>query len=191
MTDHFPPLCSEETLAPIFALAGKEPEAAIAAIDAALINFPDDYRLHFLKGSLFVGLKRFVGAHYAMAKAVALAPDFHIARFQLGFFELTSGEPEAAKETWRPIIDALEESHWIRLFVKGLHHLADDRFAECVHSLQTGIAKNTENLPLNTDMALIIARCEQILTNGGAEKSEAQGDLSATSFLLASRTRRH
>src|SRR6185369_9480952 len=154
---------------------------------------------HFLKGSLQIGLKRFVGAHHSLSAAVALAPEFHLARFQLGFFELTSGEAAAASDTWAPLFAVLEPDHWMRRFVEGLEHLAADRFADCIHCLRAGIAANQENAPLNADMALVIAKCEEQLGTGPSESGgantadadEISPEISATSFLLGNRARRH
>lgn len=191
MTQEAAPLCDDTRMSEIVAAAGSDPEAAIGAIDAALSAWPDDHRLHFLKGSLMIGLKRFIGAHSAMAKAVALAPEFAIARFQLGFFELTSGEADAAKSTWQPLKAQLPAEHWMLYFVDGLEHLAADRFAECILALRHGIEHNTENLPLNTDMSLIIEKCAELLGNEGSAPSSGNDEISATSFLLGNRTPRH
>ena len=51
--------------------------------------------------------------------AVALAPDFLIARYQLGFFELTSGEVDNALATWGPLL-RLPEDNYLRQFVEGM-----------------------------------------------------------------------
>lgn len=190
MNDPIEALCDDEQMREVLSLAEANSEGAVAAIDELLTACPRDPRLYFLKGSLLVGLKRFIGAHKAMSQALAIAPDYHLARFQLGFFELTSGETEAARQTWQPL-DALPAGHWIRLFTDGLRHLADDRFTECIAKLRAGIDANDENLPLNADMQLIIEQCERLT---GSEDSPADAeDISATSFLLGRSTggRRH
>lgn len=191
MTQETAQLCDDTRLSEIVAAAGVDPDAAIAAIDAALSTWPDDHRLHFLKGSLMIGLKRFIGAHSAMGKAVALAPDFAIARFQLGFFELTSGEPDAARSTWLPLKAQLPAEHWMLSFVDGLEHLAADQFAECIMALRTGIERNTENLPLNADMGLIIEKCAELLGSEADATVPGTDEISATSFLLGNRKQRH
>lgn len=186
MTSETPKLCGDERMHALLAEADADSTRGVAAIEAVLTEFPDDPRLHFLKGSLLVGLSQFIEAHAAMSRALALAPDFAIARFQLGFFELTSGEAEAALATWAPLDDSLPPDHYLRRFVAGLRHLIADRFAPCIADLRAGIAANAENLPLNQDMELIVAKCEELLDqdpgpgNGGDESD----DVSATSFLL-------
>jgi tetratricopeptide (TPR) repeat protein len=187
MMSHSDETCDNQTIQAILATAARSSEEGLTAIDGALAEHPGDARLHFLKGSLLIGAKRLVLAHKALSRAVELAPDFHIARFQLGFFELTSGEAQAARETWAPL-HVLPDGHWMRLFIDGLKSLAADRFEACIDLLRQGIAANTENLPLNNDMRLIIERCEQHL--GGAwqgSQTESDEALSATSLLLGQR----
>jgi tetratricopeptide (TPR) repeat protein len=190
MTQHSDAACGEDRIRAILDVAEQASERAIEAIDHALEDHPSDPRLHFLRGSLLIDLNRFVDAHAALTQATELAPEFHLARFQLGFFELTSGEADAARASWEPLKRALPPNHHLMLFVAGLESLIDDRFAECVDTLRRGIAANIENLPLNRDMQLIIDKCEELLPRHDAVgQHEPKDDISAASLLLG--TRRH
>lgn len=189
MTTNPSSLCDDEKMQRILAEAAVDSGQGIAAIDGALADHPHDPRLHFLKGSLLIGLKRFVEAHDALSRAVEIAPDFALARFQLGFFELTSGEAGAAIETWRPLHE-LPSGHWMLSFVIGLESLIADRFEACIASLRQGIAANAENLPLNDDMRMIIEKCEELLAANAPERAEPMdGEISATSLLLRTKGR--
>lgn len=179
-------LCGDQRIAEILEIAAGDSMSGVAEIDSELSQFPDDARLHFLKGSLLIGEKRFIAAHAAMTRAVALAPDFHIARFQLGFFELTSGEAETAMQTWEPL-RALPGESFLKLFVDGLGHLVSDRFEQCIEALKRGIALNTENAPLNNDMQLVIDRCHEL--QGGSSEPDGEQAVSATSLLLGTARR--
>lgn len=179
-------LCDDALLQRVLAEAGKDSALGVLAIDRALADHPRDPRLHFLKGSLLIGLKRFVEAHDALSQAVEIAPDFALARFQLGFFELTSGEAESALATWRPL-HSLPAGTWLLTFVHGLEHLIADRFEACIAALQEGIAANTENLPLNHDMELIIEKCRELLApQQDSQSGSDETEISATSLLLRS-----
>lgn len=172
-------LCGDEEMGQLLAAmhAGASDELALAErlIDA----YPDDARLHFLRGSLLAGSGRPIEAHASLSQAVALAPDFALARFQLGFFELTSGEPARALSTWEPL-DRLPEDQYLVKFVAGLRHLIADRFGDAIAALEEGIAANSDNEPLNRDMQLIIGECRGLVGAQPAVATEA----SATSFLL-------
>jgi tetratricopeptide (TPR) repeat protein len=193
MNDAIHNRCADLQMQEILAIAAQDTLAGLAAIDATLRDYPEDARLHFLKGSMLIGEKRFIAAHTALREAVRLDPELHIARFQLGFFELTSGEAEAALVSWQPLKAVLPAEHYLQLFVEGLEHLVADRFIPCIESLQAGMAVNAENTPLNGDMQLIIDRCRELLgEQGSADPGLDAGDgaaVSATSFLLGTSRR--
>lgn len=169
-------LCDDETLqALVQSLQGGAP--GVEAIEALLARFPEDPRLHFMRGSALASAKRPIEAHQALSHAVTLAPDFAIARFQLGFFQLTSGEPENALETWGRL-DRLPDGHYLRHFVDGLRRLIRDDFPGAIAALREGIRVNQENTPLSGDMQLIIDQCLPLI-------GEAAGDdVSETSVIL-------
>lgn len=172
-------LCGDEEMRQLLGAiqAGASDELALA--ERLLDTYPEDSRLHFLRGSLLAGAARPIEAHAALSRAVALQPGFHLARFQLGFFELTSGEAARAVATWEPL-DALPDDHYLAHFVSGLRHLIQDRFTEAVAALEAGVAANDENPPLNRDMQRIVAECMG-LAGDPAEPAPAS---SATSLLL-------
>lgn len=170
-------LCPDGRLASMTAALGTNGPGAMRQLDAALAEYPRDPRLHFLKGSLLAGEQDYAGARAAMRRAVDLAPDFAIARFQLGFLLLTCGEPHAAQEAWGPL-HALAADHFLRLFVDGLCHLIRDEFADAVRLLNEGIARNSENLPMNRDMRLIVDEVRaKIAAHGGGDRAALSVDL--------------
>lgn len=152
-----------------------------AAVSALLRRYPDDPRLHFMLGSILAGRGRAIEAHQSMSRAVELAPGFLVARYQLGFFELTSGEPERALSTWGPLL-AAPRDNYLRVFVEGMAHLIRDEFAEAIDRFKAGIALNRENPPMNNDIQLLIAECRKLLERSGA--GSADEDVSATALLL-------
>ncbi len=176
--------CDDAHIQHILTAARRDTHEGIAEIELALKDFPNDARLHFLKGSLSIGLNRHITAHSALSRAVEIDPDFILARFQLGFFELTSGEASTALATFAPL-HGLSDEHWLRHFVEGLEALIADRFEDCIHHLRAGQRANTENPPLNRDMDLIIEKCEG-LTRKGALPEANREEMSATSLLLKS-----
>lgn len=180
-------LCDDQTFTALVDNIQKGQGDEIADTDRLLVQFPDDPRLHFLRGSLLAGLGRSIEALPALRKAVDLAPEFAIARFQLGFFLLTSGDPAEALSTWGPLA-MLPADHYLRMFVAGLTHLIRDEFDSTIEQLEQGIAVNQENPPLNRDMQLIIDQVSGLrrgatLGEGGADVA-ADETISATSFLL-------
>ena len=176
-------LCDEKTFAALVEAIQQGADDEVARTDRLLVEYPEDPRLHFLRGSLLAGLGRPIEALPALRRAVEIAPDFTIARFQLGFFLLTSGEPAEALGVWGPLA-MLPKDHYFRLFVAGLTHLIRDEFDETVRFLEQGIAANQENPPLNRDMQLIIDQVHGLKSAEPAGDAAGDDSVSATSFLL-------
>lgn len=169
--------CDDRELRNVLQAVQAQAPNAIEQIEALLGNCPQDPRLHFLRGSVLIGLGRHIEAHGALSQAVALAPDYDIARFQLGFFELTSGEAGNALQTWKAL-DRLPETDPLPKFVHGLTALIHDDFEACIQLLREGIALNAENEPLNRDMELVIDRCLPLIAPDAPEM------VSETSLIL-------
>lgn len=144
-------------------------------------RYPEDPRLHFMLGSILAGRGRAIEAHKAMRRALEIAPSFALARYQLGFFELTSGEPERALSTWGPLL-AAPRDNYLRIFVEGMTHLIRDEFAGAIERFEAGIARNQDNRPMNDDIRLLIAECRSLLQR--SEAGDGDEELSATSLLL-------
>jgi tetratricopeptide (TPR) repeat protein len=158
--------------------------SAPGALDAPLSRYPQDARLHFLKGSLLAGEQDYAGARIAMRHAVDLAPDYAVARFQLGLLLLSSGEPHAAQETWGPLHGSLPPNHYLRIFVSGLTHLIRDEFDDTVRLLSDGISRNRENPAMNGDMQRIIdeVRARPRETSSGKPMSSVDFLLQQSAF---------
>lgn len=134
-----------------------EPASALRLLEEAVQAHPADPRLLLLLGAELVHAKQLDRAEAAYTAALNLAPDFAIARFQLGLLQFTSARPAVAMATWS-LLERLDENHPLRLFKMGLEALGQDRFAEARQWLERGIASNKENPALNRDMRLVLDR---------------------------------
>jgi tetratricopeptide (TPR) repeat protein len=170
--------CPDERLAALAQMIGEN--AAGGAIDAALAEHPDDARLYFLKGSVLAGDGDFAAARTALRRAVDLAPDYAIARFQLGFLLLTSGEGHAAQEAWGPLF-GLAGDNPLRLFASGLAALARDDFAAAARLLKEGMARG-DNAALNRDMGLILEKLGEVAATGASPSSSVDLLLQQAAF---------
>ncbi len=157
-------------------------DADLSAIEDLLRRYPGDARIHFMLGSLRAERGDAIGAHEAMSEAVRLAPAFEVARYQLGFFELTSGEPDRALQTWGPLL-RLGESHYLCQIVEGMINLIRDEFAAAIARLERGIELNLENEPINSDIRKLIAQCRKHIADPSRVTSR-EAEISATAVLL-------
>jgi tetratricopeptide (TPR) repeat protein len=119
----------------------------------------------FLLGSEYaqIGLVEDALAH--LHRAVALAPNYAIARFQLGLLHLTNAQPHEALAVWAPLAD-LGLEHPLAALRQGLEHLIRDQFVDCVQWLERGIELNTEIPALNADMQNIIQQVKALPSEG-------------------------
>lgn len=179
-------LCDDAAIGRLIAMIEGDEGNDLNEVEGLLAKYPEDPRLHFMRGSILANRQRAIDAHAALTKAVELAPEFHIARYQLGFFELTSGEVDRALSSWGPLL-RLPEDNYLRRFAEGLIHLVRDEFAQAIEKLDSGMACNHENEPLNRDIALLLAQCRKLQE---AEQGDSNGDIagpndqSATSIVL-------
>lgn len=176
-------LCDDTKMAKLVEALGGDDTDDLISVEAVLVDFPQDARLHFMRGSVLAGQQQHVLAHEAMSKAIELAPDFHIARYQLGFFELTSGEADQALSTLAPLL-RLPTDNYLRNFVEGLTHLIRDEFEDAIRCMQDGMTKNLENEPMNNDIRLLITECKNAAQNQNGGDHNNASDTSATSILL-------
>jgi tetratricopeptide (TPR) repeat protein len=173
-------LCDAETLKALVAGMTEAPGDQIPRLAELIGAFPEDARLHFLLGSALAGEGRHIEAHASLSRAVALAPDFAIARFQLGLFELTSGEAANALQTWGRL-DLLPDGHYLRKLVDGLRALIRDDFDGAIEGLRQGIALNQENPPLNRDMQMLIDKCLEVIASSDDDSTAG----SETALILS------
>jgi tetratricopeptide (TPR) repeat protein len=182
-------LCDDDSMNKVVQIMQTPGRDPAPELDALVQRFPNDPRLHFLRGSNLVTLKRHIEAHEALTRAITLAPDFAIARFQLGLFELTSGEPDRALETWGRL-DRLPDQHYLRHFVDGLRAMIRDDFPGTIQHLRDGMALNQENPPLNHDMQLIIDTVMALEQKQDADTAETSSETSSVLRFFSPRKRR-
>jgi hypothetical protein len=180
--DYFPALLAR--------ISGPEAASARALLAQAAAEHPRDARPLLLLAAEHVHAKEIDLAEATYIAALQRAPDFAIARFQLGLLQLTSARPAAASATWAPL-DALPPTEPLRLFKTGLELLAQDRFDEARRLLLEGIAQNRTNPALNRDMQLVITRIDQRDAAGASPAAPAAAgaqDAAPTSdhFLVSS-----
>lgn len=172
--------CPDEALLETLTLAGQNDAAALARIAELLAVHGSDARLHFLRGSLLAGQRDYAEARTAISRAVEIAPDYAIARFQLGLLELSSGDAAAADATLEPLAGQASGDALV-LFARGLRHLARDNFDEAEALLRQGIACNREHPLVSGDMEMILAGIAESRAQAAPPPDES---LSAAHMLL-------
>ena len=126
-------------------------------------------------GAEFATLGDMARAETAFANAARLAPDFPMARYQLGLLQFSSGRAATALLTWEPLL-ALPESNPLPHFIHGFTALAQDRFQEALKHYDQGLALNTTNDALSSDIAKIVERIRALQDTSVTEHESADSE---------------
>lgn len=109
---------------------------------------------HFLLGAELAELNRVNDAQTAMAQALLLDPELHMARFQMGLLQFLDGRTAVALLTWERL-HRLDPRHSLQRAVSGFTALSQGQFgialnllSEAIHAADAdpALAKNLEQL---------------------------------------------
>jgi tetratricopeptide (TPR) repeat protein len=161
MSDHSPSSPLDDLLqAGLAASRSNDVDKAIELFGQASLACPSSGVPHFLAGSEYAALGQFDKAEAALANAVLLAPALHIARYQLGLLQFSSGRAAVALVTWEPLF-ALDAAQAISHFVRAFAALALDDFEQAKAHFKAGLDRNTENAALSQDIEKILRGIEE------------------------------
>ncbi len=112
-------------------------------------------RAHYLLGAEYAQVGLFPRAIEEIEAAIALDPNLHAARLQLGMLWLGANDNARAAVALAPLTELAEQDP-MHLFAAGLLSLINNDAANAVRLLEQGIGLNTVNMPLNGDMQRIV-----------------------------------
>lgn len=166
---------------------------AIKIFQRASATDPTAALPQFLLGAEFAALGDMTQAEAAFANATRLAPEFPMARYQLGLVQFSSGRAAMGLLTWQPLLD-LPDTDPLPHIVNGFAALAQDRFEEALAFYEQGLARNTANPPLSGDIEKVMAGIRDAMarnaeaeraSNADAESADAADASSNAHILLA------
>jgi tetratricopeptide (TPR) repeat protein len=140
MTHTFPNAADAQALleAGIAASQRNDSSQALALFAEAGAALPTWAVPHFLMGSEYASLGEWAKAEAELANAVLLDPALHIARYQLGLLQFSSGRAAAALVTWQPLTE-MPADPGLAEFVKGFAALAQDAFEQARSLFEQGL----------------------------------------------------
>lgn len=136
-------------------------DEALALFAQAREADPSSGMPHFLIASEQASAGDFAAAELSFASAVLLAPDFALARYQLGLLQFSSQRAPLALLTWQPLF-ALSDSDALLHFVQGFAALAQDAFTDALAHFRTGLDRQPANPALCSDIAQLMDAIETI-----------------------------
>ncbi|MCG2594894.1 hypothetical protein LZ009_19115 [Ramlibacter sp. XY19] len=164
-------------------------EAALARFAQASALAPASGVPHFLAGSEHANAGNIELAESAFARAVLLAPEFALARYQLGLLQFSSQRAAMALVTWQPLLE-LPGARALGHFVRGFAALAGDAFAEAVAHYRAGLACDDVNQAMASDIQEVVAAVEKLAAGQAVVADAEESDPDARHVLLSGYERR-
>jgi tetratricopeptide (TPR) repeat protein len=163
--------------------------AAIGYLKEAVSRVDCGAFAHYLLGAEYAQIKLYDRAAGEMEAALALDPALSIARLQLGLLWLSGGGAAQATTVLAPLAE-LPVGDALHQFGAGLGYLMKDQFDDAVRYLEAGIALNTANGALNTDMQRIVDEVARLRADGQLQPADpaAQAEEGAHHVLLSAYT---
>jgi tetratricopeptide (TPR) repeat protein len=143
-------------------------DAALALFQRASEAEPAAALPHFLLASEQASAGDFAQAELSFATALLLAPDFTLARYQLGLLQFSSNRAPVALLTWQPLL-ALDPEEALLHFVRGFSALAQNAFAEALAHFRRGLACTPANPALLSDIVQVVEAVEHLQSGEPAE----------------------
>lgn len=158
---------------------------ALGCFQRARTEDPSSGLPPFLLGTEFAALGEYDKAESAFADAVRLAPDFSIARYQLGLLQFSSGRASVGLLTWQALL-SLPDSDPLPHFVRGFNELAQDQFIEALAHYELGLQRNSSNPALSQDVEKVMTGIRELLAKAsGVSPSEGDTqDVNASAHVL-------
>lgn len=100
-------------------------------------------------------------AEAAFASAVLVAPEFVLARYQLGLLQFSSGRAAVALVTWAPLLEA-PAGDPLAHYVRGFAALAQDDLPGALLHLREGMALPNGNPAVAADIRRVIESVEAL-----------------------------
>jgi tetratricopeptide (TPR) repeat protein len=149
-------------------------QAAIELFARASDLAPGEGMPHFLMASEHAADGRIEVAERAFANAVLLAPAFHLARYQLGLLQFSSGRAGAALVTWQPLLE-LPAGQPLGHFVRGFAALARDGFDAALQQFEQGLDCTNDQAALAGDIQRVVAAVQRLQAPVEAAPALAEG----------------
>ena len=152
---------------------------AILRFKEGLQIAPDWHVPHFLLASEYAAAGDYASAEACFAQTVLLAPAFHIARYQLGLLQFSSGRCHVAMITWAPLRMLPPDQPFPRL-VDAFTALMSEHYLDARAQFTAAIPLAV-NVGLEADIRKLISRLDEQMgsekafgTTGGSTETEVQ-----------------
>lgn len=142
---------------------GRDDEAG-DGLRELLLAASDDSQLHYLIGAVWAQRQDYARAEQHWCDALALAPGWRDARFQLGLLYVTLDRLTEAHELLAPLADD-GDIDAVASYARGLQAIRSGDWADAHSWLDQGVILDGANAPRQGDMQRVRARVEAALAD--------------------------
>lgn len=157
--------------------AGRDGEA-VDLLVALLESEPTHVHAQYLLAAQLAQMGLFEQAEVGLRAVVAQAPDYDMARFQLGQMLLLKGALPEAQDTFGPLLPRTDA---VGAFARGLCAAGAEDVPTAMREFESGLALPQENQALAHDMSVFLEKLRASVADEQAAFSPA-----VSSMLLAS-----
>ncbi|HET8745639.1 MAG TPA: hypothetical protein VFM98_08540 [Ramlibacter sp.] len=147
-------------------------DSALALFRRASEADPASALPHFLLASEQASAGDFAEAELSFANALLLAPDFTLARYQLGLLQFSSSRAPVALLTWQPLFNLPEQDALLH-FVRGFAALAQNAFSESLAHFRQGLQCQPANPALCSDILQVVEAVQRLESGATPAEEEA------------------
>ena len=177
---------SEALQSGLAAMERQDVGVAEVQLRAAVALRPESHQAHYLLGATLAQVGRSVDAENSFLACLGVAPDFGIARFQLGLLQIVGTRLDHGCATLRPLTH-LKDDDYLKWFAQGLIELVGGDRNAAIHSLERGLVLNQQIPALNHDIRGILTRLQAAvgLAAAAAPPTTAEDSSSSSHYLIA------
>lgn len=145
---------------------------AISRFREGIGHAPGWYLAHFLLGSEYAAAGDQGAAEACFAQTVLLAPEFHLARYQLGLLQFSGGRPHVAMVSWASL-QLLPPDQPFPHLVDAFTALMSDQLHEARAQFMAAVPL-ARNAGLEADIGKLIARLDEQAGAGAMARAAAE-----------------
>lgn len=147
-------------------------DQAIVKLKQVISREPEDARAHFMLAAEHAELGLYERAEEGMRRALAIDPQLHTARFQLGLLQYSRGLLAEARLSWQEL-ESLGSNDPLNLFQAALMNIQAGELGRAAEELENAQKASISNPALGNDIAKVLANVRNRLAETGEQPAAA------------------
>lgn len=160
----------------LYATTNNRSDHSIMYLKAFLKNEPNHVDALFLLGSEYAEINMYDEAIVYLERALAISPDAHLIRFQLGMMQLTLGNDQNSRETITPLL-SIDDNNPIKHFALGINSIIAKNALDAVEKINKGLQLGSDNISLVNNMTKLVETLNSNIEQSSSEEGQADNSM--------------